>query len=407
MSENCKKKIAVFIDGENVLPLYAEQVFSYAEGQGIVSRKEIYGASMALNDWSEQILRYAIHMNMTIRPTRFKNSSDIALTVGVMDLLISHTVAEVAATLQGLPNINFKSIAVTDEQINTIIIVSSDSDFSVLSLRMRNAGIKVIGMGEKKSNPMWRASCSSFVELSSENSAISGLFPSQSMLIQPAAARFTQNKQNPSEDRKNEIDSVGNIVSQRKDNIIRISPTHLERVNVIRAFIMEQLAGRNGRMQSSELFSLLSNLPDYQFDQQRSQRKPLDYLARQYGDYFKFSQEADGEIWIFAAEIKKQVNNENGEISSPLTGSIEMESGAKTNEKALNCPSDTDIILKEAGIDDENAKKIVMICNNNKELKGLYNCFRTSFGSEKGREYYHIIKKYRDHFLKTSETNEK
>ena len=163
MSENQCQRIAVFIDGENVMPIYADYVFMYAEEQGTIVRKEIYGASIALNDWSDPIMKYAIHMNLTIRPTRFKNTSDIALTVGAMDLLTSHTVSMLASTILDGKPIAHAMQAIGFERIDSVIIVSSDSDFSVLSLRLRNAGINVIGMGEEKSNAMWKAACSSFV----------------------------------------------------------------------------------------------------------------------------------------------------------------------------------------------------------------------------------------------------
>ena len=400
MNEEHRPIIAVFIDGENILPIYAEQIFSYAEEQGKIAYKEIYGASVSLNDWSEQILKYAIHMNMTIRPTRFKNSSDIALTVGVMDLLSSHTVAEMASTLRGMPYYKPQIAAIGNEQIDTIIIASSDSDFSMLSLRLRNAGINVVGMGEEKSNSMWRTSCSSFVELSSRNNVLSGLLPLQLMSIQPASARFIQSKPNPCDKKTIETDQLSISGAQRKDTIVRILPTHLERVKVIRSFITEQLASRNGRIQSSELFSLLINLPDYQFDQQRSQRQPLDYLVRQYGDYFKFSQEPDGKIWIYAVELMNNMNKQE-DVLSPLVDQTEIKTNTKKDVENPNCPSEAEIILKEAGIDDEHAKQILMICRSSQELKTLYNCFRTSLGAEKGRTYYHIIKEHRTCFLKT------
>ena len=79
--------IAIFIDAENVEPMYAGQIFGYAESIGRVAVKEIYGAGIALNEWAYPILQYAIHMNMTLRPNRYKNSSDIALVIGAMDLL--------------------------------------------------------------------------------------------------------------------------------------------------------------------------------------------------------------------------------------------------------------------------------------------------------------------------------
>ena len=104
--------IAILIDAENVDPLCAEQIFSYAASIGKITVKEIYGAGIALNEWSEPILQHAIHMNMTLKPNRYKNSSDIALVIGAMDLLFARAAGDA---------------------VDTVIIASSDSDFSALA----------------------------------------------------------------------------------------------------------------------------------------------------------------------------------------------------------------------------------------------------------------------------------
>ena len=79
--------IAILIDAENVDPSFANQIFSYARSLGEVTVREIYGAGIALNEWADPILENTIHTNFTLRPNRFKNSSDIALTIGAMELL--------------------------------------------------------------------------------------------------------------------------------------------------------------------------------------------------------------------------------------------------------------------------------------------------------------------------------
>ena len=109
--------IAILIDAENVLPGHADMIFSHAASLGDITRKEIFGAAAALTTWVAPVLKYAIHSNLTIRASKGKNSSDIALVIGAMDLLL-------------------------DGGIDTVIIASSDSDFSSLSVRLRNAGVK-------------------------------------------------------------------------------------------------------------------------------------------------------------------------------------------------------------------------------------------------------------------------
>ena len=134
------KNIAILIDAENVLPASADLIFDHAASLGSVVRREIFGASSALGAWVSPVLKYAIHPNLTIKASKGKNSSDIALVIGAMDLVVGGN-------------------------IDGVVIASSDSDFSSLSVRLRSAGLQVIGMGTEKANALWRTACSSFVVL--------------------------------------------------------------------------------------------------------------------------------------------------------------------------------------------------------------------------------------------------
>lgn len=388
MQTDCKSKIAILIDAENLLPTFADQVFSYAASLGTVTRKEIYGASIALNDWSEPILKYAMHMNLTIRPTRFKNSSDIALAVGAMDILIAHTAALITAAMTDTSLLRPAMESFGMESIDTIIIASSDSDFSVLSLRLRKSGINVIGMGEEKSNPMWRAACSSFITLSMDRQPDAKLLTNRATTIQPAASRLVHHK-GPEQERANDK------ARRAQEKTMKIAPTHTGRIHIIRTFIAEELSARGGKIKSSELFELLNKLPDYQFDQQRSNRKPLDYLTRQFGDVFKFSMEADGEVWIYdtaAGQKSDQDDSAHAQLTRKMDASdtepIQREDMAENETTA----PDPTALLTEAGIPTEDAEKIVDICNGSSSLRIVYNKLRSTFGNDNGRKYYQMVK---------------
>lgn len=403
MSENQCQRIAVFIDGENVMPIYADYVFMYAEEQGTIVRKEIYGASIALNDWSDPIMKYAIHMNLTIRPTRFKNTSDIALTVGAMDLLTSHTVSMLASTILDGKPIAHAMQAIGFERIDSVIIVSSDSDFSVLSLRLRNAGINVIGMGEEKSNAMWKAACSSFVTLSLDKGCNSRLLPTQANMLQSASARLAKPKSAQYEEPSRDSDYPQQAVPFRqKEGVIRIAPTHMERVNVIRTFITAQLEEKGGKIRATELFALLNGLPDYQFDQQRSQRRPLDYLVRQYGDCFKFIQDAD-EVWL--CSISSGEDCEKVENYSLLSDTVGKDGHVPEAEENAVDSNETIIYLKKMEINDENVEKIISICRSSTELKTIYNQLRSVFGASEGRRYYQMVKDHKGLFVQAETSN--
>ena len=99
--------LAILIDAENVLPASASLIFNHAASLGTVVHREIYGAATALSAWVAPVLKYAIHPNLTIKAAKGKNSSDIALVIGAMDLLLAG-------------------------DVDGVIIASSDSDFSAL-----------------------------------------------------------------------------------------------------------------------------------------------------------------------------------------------------------------------------------------------------------------------------------
>ena len=371
--------IAILIDAENVEPVYADQIFSYASSIGTVKVKEIYGAGIALNEWASPILQYAIHMNMTLRPNRYKNSSDIALVIGAMDLLAERTAASLTAAgplPEGQRSGQFLREPRADRVIDAIIIASSDSDFSSLAIRLRTAGIEVVGMGNpEKINPTWPIACSSFVPLTPvESGGPSGgqqrnqshrgeqsqkkaeqpqkqepaqkkseppqkqdagqkkneqpqkQEPAQKKAEQPQKQEPAQKKaeqpqkQEPAQ-KKNDApqkaeaapkpEAVPKKAEQQKgkkkdqkaaqgqkEGAPAVAPTHSARAEIIRSFINAQISASGGRIQSSTLLNQLNDLPDYRFDQQRSQRRPLDYLIRQYSGSFRFEKEADGIYWI-------------------------------------------------------------------------------------------------------------
>ena len=252
--------VAVLIDAENVLPSFADQIFAAAVTEGEVRVREIYGAASALTSWVEPVLKYAIHSNLTIKAIKGKNTSDISLVIGAMDLLI-----------QG--------------GIDTVLIVSSDSDFSTLSVRLRGAGLKVIGMGTEKTNPLWRTACSDFVCLQAVQSA------SQTKTIRSAPAAKTV-RPAPA------VKQPASVPGQVNQPPARTAQTHNERVTVIRSYITNQLEANGGRLTVNMMFQGLQTLPEYQVDQQGSKRKPLSYLKGLFSDAFRFYESANGVSWI-------------------------------------------------------------------------------------------------------------
>jgi hypothetical protein len=296
------RTIAVLIDAENVQASFGDKVFSYANSLGNVIVKEIYGVASALGLWVEPVLKYAIHPNLTIKASKFKNTSDISLVIGAMDLLLAG-------------------------EVDTVIIVSSDSDFSTLSVRLRSAGLEVIGMGTEKVNPLWRTACSSFVILSAQAPQRPVVYtvkppePEEVPVIKaqkteekavivpitkPVAVQTPDNVSRPVSEQEQKTAALkkqgtpvvvlpesakpaGNAAAaQPKQPRPRAAVTHSDRTAAIRSLITKHLEMNGGKMSITNIFHALNSLPDYHVDQQGSKRKPLNYLMWLFGDVFAF-----------------------------------------------------------------------------------------------------------------------
>ena len=348
--------IAILIDAENILPLHADQIFSYANSLGTVTAKEIFGASQALTTWVEPVLKYAIHPNLTIRASKGKNSSDIALVIGAMDLLLAGG-------------------------IDSVIIASSDSDFSALSVRLRNAGIEVIGMGAEKANPLWRTSCSSFELL------VQPAQKSAKPATKPARpARQPQQQPAPAPEPK-----------PKAEEKPAVAGTHGERTAIIKAFIQAEIEKADGKLQTNMLFTALNNLPEYKLDQQRSKRRPLNYLMRQYGEFFAFEGGSDGYVALRGTS-SEPAGDAPAEASPEETFSEpEAFEAPESPEKPIDEIEEPDAVdplalIMDAGVPEDVARKIVQVFTESENLRSAYNNLRKVFGNTDGRNYYQLVK---------------
>lgn len=133
------RKIAVLIDADNVSEKYIKYIFDEISNHGIPTYKRIYGdwTKPQLASWKNVLLNYSITPIQQYSYTTGKNATDAALIIDAMDILYSHNV-------------------------NGFCIVSSDSDFTRLAARLREAGMYVVGMGEKKTPTPFIAACEKF-----------------------------------------------------------------------------------------------------------------------------------------------------------------------------------------------------------------------------------------------------
>ena len=132
-------RLAVLIDAENVPRNCIKSVMEEIAIYGTPTVKRIYGdwTSPAISGWKSSLLENAITPIQQYSYTVGKNSSDSAMIIDAMDILYS-------------------------ERTDGFVIVSSDSDFTRLAIRLREAGQRVIGIGERKTPNAFIAACDKF-----------------------------------------------------------------------------------------------------------------------------------------------------------------------------------------------------------------------------------------------------
>jgi len=132
-------KIALLIDGDNASAKLLSQVLAEASKYGKVTIRRVYGdwTTPHMNNWKHSLNELAINPIQKFSYTQGKNSTDSALIIDAMDIL-------------------------HDELVDGFCIVSSDSDYTGLAKRIREEGIFVMGIGEKKTPNAFVKSCEIF-----------------------------------------------------------------------------------------------------------------------------------------------------------------------------------------------------------------------------------------------------
>jgi uncharacterized LabA/DUF88 family protein len=141
MAEKSKElKLAVLIDADNVPYSNVKGMMEEIAKFGTPTTKRIYADWTKPNagGWKSVLLEHAITPIQQYSYTVGKNSSDSAMIIDAMDLLYS-------------------------DKVDGFCIVSSDSDFTRLAIRLRESGMKVIGIGEKKTPNSFIVACDRFI----------------------------------------------------------------------------------------------------------------------------------------------------------------------------------------------------------------------------------------------------
>src|SRR5690554_1210223 len=138
---NDEARLAVLIDADNAHAKYLEPLLVEIAKYGTASVRRAYGdwTSTRLAKWKSELLTHSVQPMQQFSYTTGKNATDSALIIDAMDLLHSGTV-------------------------DGFCLVSSDSDFTRLAARIREQGLIVYGLGEKKKTPKpFVAACTTFI----------------------------------------------------------------------------------------------------------------------------------------------------------------------------------------------------------------------------------------------------
>jgi len=180
-------KLAVLIDGDNIPSAYIKEMMEEIAKYGNPTIKRIYGdwTKPHLERWKNVLLENAITPIQQYGYTIGKNSTDSAMIIDAMDILYS-------------------------EKVNGFCIVSSDSDFTRLATRLREAGMKVYGIGEKKTPSPFIVACDKFIYIEILKHRVRPL---------PVTTKDTKSK------------TVSAAEQQEKDEVEKITPEVIELIS--------------------------------------------------------------------------------------------------------------------------------------------------------------------------------
>lgn len=312
-----EKRFAVLIDADNVSAKYIKYILDEISNYGVATYKRIYGdwTKSTTSSWKDVLLENSVTPVQQYSYTVGKNATDSAMIIDAMDILYS-------------------------KNVEGFCIVSSDSDFTKLSSRLRESGMLVVGMGEKKTPKPFIAACNQFKYLD-----VLAETEKKTMEIGNIKTNATgyDKKQDIKKNTENDIPSVvreNDIVIKEEENNIAVNNKELKNgqdgidnvkymtdINVIKAAIIKMMNEIDAEDQSMNMGELGSRLV---------KRYP-DFDIRNYGDtkLSKFLMKFD-----FLEIKKKGKEGTSMWVSLKSDGEQEQEEKAekKQDKKAVNKP---------------------------------------------------------------------
>jgi NYN domain-containing protein/OST-HTH/LOTUS domain-containing protein len=302
-----EKRFAVLIDADNVSAKYVKYILDEISDYGVATYKRIYGDWTKPNasSWKDVLLENSITPIQQYGYTVGKNATDAAMIIDAMDILYSGNV-------------------------EGFCISSSDSDFTKLASRLRESGMIVVGMGEKKTPKPFISACNQFKYLDvlaqTESSSIILEEESDSYQLENKAAKGIAKP--IEEDNKNDK-SAG---SSENGDLAK----NMTDINVIKSTIIKMMNEIDSEDQSMNMGELGSRLV---------KRYP-DFDVRNYGDtkLSKFLQKFDffdiktkgkegTSMWV---SIKTNQDKEENSQNQKDTNKIQTQNIKKNQNKRRN-----------------------------------------------------------------------
>lgn len=303
------KKLALLIDADNISPIYVNIMLSEAKNYGTVSVRRIYGdwTSSGKNSWKSVMLDNSLTPIQQYSYTYGKNASDSAMIIDAMDILYA-------------------------DHVDGFILASSDSDFTRLAMRLREAGKFVIGMGESKTPAPFVKSCDEFKVL---DILLKNSMTEEEEKKLAKAPETIENGENANE------------------------PTPITKLSVIKRSmldIIDKNSNENGQIQMSKLATTLNRLyPDFD--------------ARNYGKYGKFSNFVKA-----MPEFKVTLSG---------TEAYVKRSEATTNQASTNNSKQTNASAKQANSNAKQANSNAKQSNGNAKSGGAKKQSKSQSGKKK------------------------
>ena len=140
MKKEHKNNIGMFIDCDNVSSKYIESIFDDLSQYGTVNIRRAYGnwKDKQLHGWENVLQDYNIQPIQQFAYTKGKNATDIAMIIDIMDILYT-------------------------KELESIVLITSDSDFTPIVTRILSNGLTVYGYGESKTPMPFVNACSQFI----------------------------------------------------------------------------------------------------------------------------------------------------------------------------------------------------------------------------------------------------